>query len=162
MDSAKLNDWMQVFGIFALVGSLVFVGLQMKQDRQIALSAATQAKTDTTIQNIMGVASNPYYMSAVDKIETGDYASLLPSEKRALSLISNAQLLNFENFEYQYQNGYLPEERWKGTRNALKRTLQSPVGPRQLYESNPAVWGESFQDVVNDLINEIDAEQGKQ
>lgn len=37
MNSAKLNDWMQVFGIFALVGSLIFIGLQMKQEREIAI-----------------------------------------------------------------------------------------------------------------------------
>ena len=36
MDSAKLNDWMQVIGIFALVASLIFVGLQMRQDRRLA------------------------------------------------------------------------------------------------------------------------------
>ena len=36
MDSAKLNDWMQVIGIFAVVASLVFVGLQMKQAQEIA------------------------------------------------------------------------------------------------------------------------------
>jgi len=35
MDSAKLNDWLQVIGIFALVASLIFVGLQMKQNQQI-------------------------------------------------------------------------------------------------------------------------------
>lgn len=29
MDSAKLNDWMQVVGIFALVTSLIFVGLHL-------------------------------------------------------------------------------------------------------------------------------------
>ena len=29
MDSAKLNDWMHVVGIFALVASLIFVGLRM-------------------------------------------------------------------------------------------------------------------------------------
>ena len=39
MDSAKLNDWMQILGMFAIVASLVFVGLQMKQSHQIALSA---------------------------------------------------------------------------------------------------------------------------
>jgi len=38
MDSAKLNDWMQVIGIFAVVASLIFVGLQMKQAQDIALS----------------------------------------------------------------------------------------------------------------------------
>ena len=37
MDSAKLNDWMQVVGIFALVASLLFVGLQMNQSQNIAI-----------------------------------------------------------------------------------------------------------------------------
>ena len=33
MDSAKLNDWLQVVGLFGVIASLIFVGLQMKQDR---------------------------------------------------------------------------------------------------------------------------------
>ena len=66
MDSAKLNDWMQVAGIFAVVASLIFVGLQMQQDRDIALFAATQARTDTTVQSIAANAANPFYMSAID------------------------------------------------------------------------------------------------
>jgi hypothetical protein len=36
LDSAKLNDWMQVVGIFAVVASLIFVGLQMQLDRRLA------------------------------------------------------------------------------------------------------------------------------
>jgi hypothetical protein len=40
MDSAKLKDWMQVVGIFAVVASLLFVGLQMKQTHEIALGEA--------------------------------------------------------------------------------------------------------------------------
>jgi hypothetical protein len=41
MDSAKLNDWLQVIGIFALVASLIFVGLQMKQTQEIGQGEAT-------------------------------------------------------------------------------------------------------------------------
>ena len=37
MDSRKLHDWMQVIGIFAVVASLVFVGLQIQQDQDIAI-----------------------------------------------------------------------------------------------------------------------------
>ena len=37
MDSARLNDWMQVIGIFAVVLSLIFVGLQMRQEQEIAI-----------------------------------------------------------------------------------------------------------------------------
>jgi len=40
MDSAKLNDWMQVIGFFALVASLIFVGLQIRQDQEIAIVEA--------------------------------------------------------------------------------------------------------------------------
>ncbi len=41
MDSAKLNDWLQVIAIFALVASLIFVGLQVKQTQQIGQGEAT-------------------------------------------------------------------------------------------------------------------------
>ena len=33
MGSAKISDWIQIIGIFALVASLIFVGLQMKQSQ---------------------------------------------------------------------------------------------------------------------------------
>ena len=59
MDSSKLNDWMQVFGIFALVASLVFVGFQIRQDRSIALveSMATRADTVSGLADMIG--NNP-------------------------------------------------------------------------------------------------------
>ena len=43
MDSAKLNDWLQVIGLFGVVASLIFVGLQMKQEHEIALSNGIQS-----------------------------------------------------------------------------------------------------------------------
>ena len=39
MDVAKLNDWMQVFGVFAIVASLIFVGLEMQQAQEISMFA---------------------------------------------------------------------------------------------------------------------------
>jgi len=38
--SADINDWLQVAGLAGVIASLVFVGLQLKQDRQFALSEA--------------------------------------------------------------------------------------------------------------------------
>ena len=46
MGSVKLNDWLQVVGLFALVGSLVFVGLQMRQTHEIALVTLYQMRSD--------------------------------------------------------------------------------------------------------------------
>jgi hypothetical protein len=48
MDSAKPNDWLQVIGIFALVASLVFVGLQMKQKQEIGQEEAAATILEST------------------------------------------------------------------------------------------------------------------
>ena len=49
MNSAKLNDWMQVIGIFALVASLIFVGVQLQQDRTLAVVDSMYARAQTVV-----------------------------------------------------------------------------------------------------------------
>ena len=49
MGSAKLNDWLQVLGMFAIVASLIFVGLQIRQTDAIALSQIYQVGHVTRI-----------------------------------------------------------------------------------------------------------------
>jgi hypothetical protein len=56
VNSEKLNDWMQVVGIFALVGSLIFVGLQMRQDQDIAV-AQIWAMSDQSVAELAGLIS---------------------------------------------------------------------------------------------------------
>jgi hypothetical protein len=36
MDSGKISDWLQVGALFGVLSGLIFVGLQLMQDRQIA------------------------------------------------------------------------------------------------------------------------------
>lgn len=158
MDSSKLNEWLQVVGLFGVIASLLFVGLQMKQDREIALSAATQARTETTIQNILGASSNPYHMSAINKISAGEEETMTAAESSAVRMQGTAALFNLENVHYQYQQGFVPAERWSATRETLKGLLRQPWGPRRAYEGNPNAWRASFQEIVNELIAEIDAE----
>ncbi len=54
MDSAKLNDWLQLIGVFAVVASLIFVGLEIRQTDEIALSQIYQeraiASRETTFE----------------------------------------------------------------------------------------------------------------
>ena len=58
MNSAKLNDWMQVIGIFALVLSLVFVGIQLRQEQEIAIVDTYGAVTETEINISILVGEN--------------------------------------------------------------------------------------------------------
>jgi hypothetical protein len=51
LDSAKLSDWLQVIGLFAVVASLIFVGLQMRQTEAIALSEIYQLSTTLEVSS---------------------------------------------------------------------------------------------------------------
>ena len=158
MDSGKLNEWLQVVGLFGVIASLMFVGLQMKQDREIALSAATQARTETTIQSILGMVSNPIFAAALDKIELGESDLLTLSERQAVIQSYRAALYNLENSHYQYISGFISEEKWIASRESLKNMLRPSYGARTTYEVSPASWRASFQQVVDELILEIESE----
>ena len=158
MDSAKLNDWLQVIGLFGVIASLLFVGLQMKQDREIALSAISQARTENTMQSINDHLANPYWMSAMDKIEAGDVESINPSERRALSWYGTTVLYNFENIHFQYISGFITTEHWAKSRETLKSIMRSPAGTRTTYETTKGTFRSSFEEVLEDILVEIDAE----
>jgi hypothetical protein len=65
MDSSRLNDWLQVIGLFGVMASLVFVGLQMKQTQDIALAETYGTRTDISSDNDSSVVGTPQYFSAV-------------------------------------------------------------------------------------------------
>lgn len=43
MSSNKFGDWLQIIGTFGVLGGLIFVGLEIRQDRQIAKADAVDA-----------------------------------------------------------------------------------------------------------------------
>ena len=49
MDAQKLNDWMQVIGIFSVVVSLIFVGFQLKQSQDIAVAGQNQERQSVAL-----------------------------------------------------------------------------------------------------------------
>lgn len=157
MDSSKISDWLQIVGLFGVIGSLIFVGLQMQQDRQVAILAAYQARTDLTVETTMAMAANSEMRVALDKTRREGFASLTPAEIPLAMFQAAAQMYMTENIHFQYISGFLPEEHWRKSRAVLKSSIR--MGPmRLIYENNPEEWRDSFGDLVEEIIAEIDAE----
>ena len=49
MDSKKLNDWLQIVGLFGVIASLVFVGVQVRQTQVIAEGESAMLSIDATV-----------------------------------------------------------------------------------------------------------------
>ena len=155
MDSRKLNDWLQVVGLFAVVGSLVFVGLQMQQDQEIALSQAYQARAETSMLGLLAILESDTALSATTKANSGEINQLTPTESQALFLLNAIQFIQWENVHYQYQRGFVSQEHWE-TQLDMMRTQLPEDGLRLLYRNSPGYWRASFRAVIEQIYKEID------
>ncbi len=156
------TDWKSIaelLGIAAIVASLMFVGLQMRQSQEIALSQTHSERSGMIVGQIMSVAENPYFLSALAKRAAGNPDEVTPIEHQALLMIANGAMYSIEDAFYQHEKGFIPDERWNASRANLKWFMsgEAHIQTREIYERNPSVWSSDFQQVVNEIIREIDA-----
>ena len=122
MSLKNLRDWLEVIGIFGVIASLVFVGLQLQQDRAIAMAGAFQERSAMYAEAMHALAANENAQRAMIKSRGMDpEASVnLPGTEgpvTALELVAAQQAMSAmavlgDNSFYQYQAGFLPEEHW--------------------------------------------------
>ena len=156
MDAAKMNDWLQVIGFFGIIASLVFVGLEMQQSRQIAIADIYQQRAEMIIQvNSIRLTSEILHETR-SKLEAGD--TLTGTEQDLLDASWNPGLNYAENNHFQYQLGLLSEEQWLSTRNNLRGRARDPAF-LEWWEGERASWRESFAQAVDELIEEEKARQ---
>ena len=46
MGKASINAFIQLFGILGIIGSLIFVGLEMRQSQRIAIAGQQQSRAE--------------------------------------------------------------------------------------------------------------------
>lgn len=165
MDSAKLSDWMQVIGIFALVASLVFVGLQMQQDRDIARVMIYQSRASTLAEISIAAASSPEAMAAQIKsrygdpdkeIQVDDWPAPVTAQDMILGTYQvNAFMAVADNSFFQYQEGFLPEEHWASVKSTLTNAASNIPFLRLRMEATLDQQRPAFRDELIDILRDV-------
>jgi len=141
--------------LFGIVGSLIFVGLQMKLDREIALSEIWQARATALIEKTSSAASNEILLSAFAKVDSGRIADITPIEQEAVSQHVSGSIYAWENSYYQHVLGFLPEEHWARVRAGIRRRLQDPLqGPMVRRKANLPSFGAIVEEIDRELKDE--------
>ena len=151
MNREEINDWLQVLGLIAVAISLVFVGLELKQSRDIARADVYQQRAASAIQMITDSYSNQAFVSGAAKLKRGE----------KLTEYENAQILShiyralnhFENLHFQYEMGLLTQEQWDATRNELRRFTQLDAF-LSAWKDGEDTWRPSYTDLINELIDQ--------
>ena len=118
MKSKSLNNWMQFLAAVGVILSLIFVGVQIQQSREIAIAEIYQQRTALLLENFSIAVPTETEFRAWMKVRTGE--PLNPDEKFALTTRYAARIAYWENNHFQYQIGLLPEEQWEASKNSIR------------------------------------------
>jgi hypothetical protein len=95
--TSKISEWLQVIGMFGVIASLVFVGLQMRQTHEIALSSIYQSRSNAVTELNMSTTGSPELLSAIAKSYTGRAGEISTIERVALEQYVAANFYIMEN-----------------------------------------------------------------
>ena len=126
MNKIELNDWLQILGMFGVIASLIFVGLQMRQSQQIALAGQVQARaemlTNRSLALMEGEVEAVY--SALRDAQNNEFqAPVSELSERVNFQISNQLAWSvgiMTNTFYQYNAGFLSEEQYATFQRRLR------------------------------------------
>ncbi len=156
MKRTNWKDIAELIGIAAIVASLVFVGLELRQTQSALIASTYQARAFEAMSSSRDLADSEYIGPILATIDIEDEQSLdsLSSEEIwRLRQYYVSRMVDLDNEFYQYQNGYLDEEFFEGQ---FKRSVaRNAKGWRALGigELRP-----DFTKVVDELLAENAAE----
>ena len=135
MRKIDIQDLIQLLGMIGIIGSLVFVGLEMRQSHRIALAAQHQARSEMFMDQV-----NVHTEAG---LTFRDYSN----EERYAGLNGLwAASIVFENDFVQYELGLMEEDLWE-KKKAVIRTLSRFCEMADIW---PSDLPEEFEQIVNE------------
>jgi hypothetical protein len=171
LNRANWKDGAEIIGVIAIVLSLIFVGLQIKQSREIALAAQYQARLDTWVGALTAYiqsdvalrvngsrARNLPLPDGVDQVKWKQWHDETPVEEIGYHYLSALILLRTaDNNYFQYQSGYLRHEAWLAFRAPLRQALSADMSyVRLTYLRNKDEHRPAFRAEIERILAEID------
>ena len=106
MKSTNWRGVAELIGVVAIVASLLFVGLQLKQSQEIAIATQYQNRTETAMELALSHLESGYVLRRFrnhvnDDVAAGDINTF------------HWLWLSQDNHYFQYQSGFIEEESWQ-------------------------------------------------
>ncbi|MEC7531218.1 MAG: hypothetical protein VYD10_03925 [Actinomycetota bacterium] len=155
MGKIAIEDLIQLFGMVGIIGSLIFVGLEMQQSQRIAVASQQQERAAITVDMI-----NAFYEVEVDVDFQSTYFDKefnyqLSTEEIAYRNMVHKGWLLYENDFYQYKQGLMDELTWEAKLRGIS-VIYNSCDVRNIYDSRAPIFSEDFRLVVEALPNQCE------
>jgi len=139
----------ELVGTIAVVVSLIYVGLQIRQSTTVARSATRQSVTELMIENGKDLVADPHLADAFIRDLRGE--QLEPVDRIRLFGRAYMAMRNWENIHYQYRTGMLTEDEWRGIRLNLEAVFEWQT-IRTYWENEKQFYSRPFQKEVEAIL----------
>jgi hypothetical protein len=152
MNTSQLQNWLQIIGLGGVILSLVFVGFEIQQSRQIAITDVYQQQA-ALLLDIYAIGAVPEH-TFVARRKWFQGEELDAYEIGLLKFDHNPWLTYYENIHFQYAQGMLPDEHWESIRNEIRNRVRIDMYFLEHWESQRGSWSSSFAEEVDKVIQE--------
>ena len=152
MSSAKLRQWSdiaQVVSAVAVVISLIYVGLEIRNNTEATKAATRQAISQTDLEFIGASLDPQTLLVAQSKEQQGLELSAI--EKLALITHQHVNFRIFENAFYQHRAGLLADERWETYEYMISLLLSTIPSADSMWTVYGSAFDKDFRDGVEQL-----------
>ena len=123
MDRSQINDWLALIANLAVVGGIVFLAIEIRQNNELLRSESRQ----TLVANdVTSLSANIGNADVFAKMASGQ--DLTMEEQLRLSFMFMLDLRNREFEYFQYTNGLLDEETWLAYRYVIVVNHSTKLG----------------------------------
>jgi len=140
----------EILGALAVVVSLLYLAVQIRQNSRIVKGASVQAITQTMQSELRW--SGDYSESFLRMIEEPD--SLSKVEAFKIGEWATAAMLARQNEHIQYQQGLIDENVWRASRGVVKNILSMPWLNNWWVNFDKSTFTQEFIELVNSVTAE--------
>ena len=161
--SQILGNFGEFFGAIAVVGTLIFLAIQVRQSkeateantrsmdesRRLAMTQTYQARASLSEAPMREQANSDYIPAIALKFEQDGVGALTPEERYRLRSRYIGVQIRLDNMYYQYQQGFLDDEYYETNFKGLIRNASPVWDALDVVPARP-----SFRDEIERILAE--------
>lgn len=114
----ELGAIAELMGAFAVLMTLIYLAIQLRQNNVFAQAQAMQARTDTQINMISFVMSDPKYLESINTLMAAtnddERKQISDEDQRNSIAVLSVMRATLENTYEQYKKGLIGKDFYKG------------------------------------------------
>ncbi|MDJ0655455.1 MAG: hypothetical protein QNJ40_14935 [Xanthomonadales bacterium] len=155
MKREQWNTLIEIVGFVGIVGSLLFVGLQIRQEAAATRSATVLQLKDAWVQVNLVQATSPELAEAFETVIRDGWDASFRA-RHHIEGFYRTMIHNWSNAHYQYRNGTLDDNQWLPHQREIQASKDNPL-IRRVWED----WRHVFDDEFGVLMDGVMVSSGE-